>query len=203
MKHWLLIIGLLLLALPVMAQSTDDDEARDLPPHYATDQVIAVVAYPRVNLRTAPNTSSIVVDIARLGERYPIVGTDETGEWFLVEASGGVVWIHYGSVLTANAEDLERIGENPSPEFINSVNQQVAFAQATVGVRGALNIRRGPSTSYAIIGRVPADGRVFIQGRDTYGLWILVNYSGTVGWVSSSYLAFPQGYLLDSIPVVR
>jgi uncharacterized protein YraI len=106
-------------------------------------------------------------------------------------------------VLTANAEDLERIGENPSPEFIASVNQQVAFAQATVGVRGALNIRRGPSTSYAIIGRVPPDGRVFVQGRDTYGLWILVNYNGTLGWVSSAYLAFPQGYLLDSIPVVR
>jgi uncharacterized protein YraI len=202
MKYWLLIC-FLSLAFPALAQSNDNDADREYPPHYATDQVIVLVVYPRVNLRTAPSTSSMVVDIARLGERFPIIGTDETEQWFLVQSGSGVVWIHDGSVLTANAEELERIGENPSPEFINSVNAQVAFAQVTVGVRGALNIRGGASTNAAIIGRVPADGRVFVQGRDAYGTWILVNYSGAVGWVSSAYLAFPPDYRLDLVPIVR
>jgi uncharacterized protein YgiM (DUF1202 family) len=204
MKYWLFIFCLLLLVLPVAAQATATPTApRELPPHYATDQVMLIVVYPRVNMRTAPTTGSAVVRIARLGDRYSIIGTDETEQWFLVEAGSGVVWIHYGSVLTANAENLERIGENPSPEFIASVNAQVAFNSVTIGVRGALNIRSGPSADTAIIGRVPADGRVFIQGRDGFGIWMLVNYNGTVGWVNTAYLALPLGFLFDSVPVVR
>jgi uncharacterized protein YgiM (DUF1202 family) len=204
MKYWSFIIGLLLLALPVTAQSRATPTApRELPPHYATDQVILVVVYPRVNMRTAPTTNSAVVRIARLGDRYSIIGTDETKQWFLIEVGSGVVWIHYGSVLTANAENLERIGENPSPEFIASVNAQVALNSVTVGVRGALNIRSGASPDTAIIGRVPADGRVFVQGRDGFGIWMLVNYNGVVGWVNTAYLALPPGYRLDLVPVVR
>jgi uncharacterized protein YgiM (DUF1202 family) len=204
MRYLVFIFCSLLLALPVAAQSRATPTApRELPPHYATDQVILVVVYPRVNMRTAPTTDSAVVRIARLGDRYSIIGTDETKQWFLIEVGSGVVWIHYGSVLTANAENLERIGENPSPEFIASVNAQVALNSVTVGVRGALNIRSGASPDTAIIGRVPADGRVFIQGRDGFGIWMLINYNGTVGWVNTAYLALPPGYRLDLVPIVR
>ncbi|MDQ7034033.1 MAG: SH3 domain-containing protein [Anaerolineae bacterium] len=156
-----------------------------------------------MNLRTAPSTSSIVVDIAILGERYPIVGENENGEWLLVESGSGVVWIHFASVVIANPDEVGRVGESPNKDFVNSVNQQVAFAQATVGVRGALNIRNGAATRFAIIGRVPPTGRVFVQGRNVYGTWVLVNYSGTVGWVSSLYLAFPPDYRLDLVPIVH
>jgi hypothetical protein len=156
-----------------------------------------------VNLRTAPNTGSLVVDIAILGDKFPIVGIDDSGEWFLVESGSGVVWIHYGSVLVANPDEIDQIGLYPSPEEQASIDAQVEFAQATIGVRGALNIRRGPGTSYGIMGQIPAGGRVYVQGRDAYGIWILVNYNGVVGWVSSSYLAFPPDYRLDLVPVVR
>lgn len=202
MTRWIFTLCLLLVALPVIAQSGSTADT-DYPPQYATEEVFAVVVYPRVNLRTAPTTSSVVVDIAILGERYPIVGTDDSGDWLLVESGSGVVWIHFGSVIIANPDEVERVGINPSDEFVDSVNQQVAFAQATVGVRGALNIRNGPATYYAIIGRVPPNGRVFVQGRNAYGTWVLVNYNGAVGWVSSLYLAFPPDYRLDLVPIVR
>ena len=53
-----------------------------------------------------------------------------------------------------------------------------------------LNIRSGPSTDYEIIGKAPKDAIVTIMGyMDAIDDWLLIDYDGTVGWVSSEYLA--------------
>lgn len=53
-----------------------------------------------------------------------------------------------------------------------------------------LNIRSGPSTDYEIIGKAPKDAIVRIMGyMDAIDDWLLIDYDGTVGWVSSEYLA--------------
>lgn len=52
-----------------------------------------------------------------------------------------------------------------------------------------LNIRSGPGTDYDIVGKAPKDSLLLIVGY-TYAIddWLLIDYDGTVGWVSSEYL---------------
>ncbi|MCI0710393.1 MAG: SH3 domain-containing protein [Chloroflexi bacterium] len=201
MKRWLVVLWLLLMALAAAAQ--DDDGIVYPAPQYATDETLAVVVYPRVNLRTLPGLDGAVADIAILGDRFPVDGISEDGRWYLVQANGGQAWISSGSVIVTHPERIGEVGLELSPEQRASIDAQVALAQSTLGVRGNLNLRSGPGTGYSLVGRVPQTGRVFVQGRNTYGTWIYVNYNGVQGWVSGLLLAYPPGFLLDSIPVVR
>lgn len=52
-----------------------------------------------------------------------------------------------------------------------------------------LNIRSGPGTDYDIVGKAPKDSLLLIVGY-TYAIedWLLIDYDGTVGWVSSEYI---------------
>ena len=52
-----------------------------------------------------------------------------------------------------------------------------------------LNIRSGPGTDYDVVGKAPKDSLLLIVGY-TYAIddWLLIDYDGTVGWVSSEYL---------------
>ena len=53
-----------------------------------------------------------------------------------------------------------------------------------------LNIRSGPGTDYDILGKAPKDAILTIVGYiDAIDDWILIDYDGAVGWVSSEYLA--------------
>ncbi len=64
-----------------------------------------------------------------------------------------------------------------------------SFRVAGVEAYDVLNIRKGPSTDYAVVGAIPPNGRgVRIVGACvTY--WCPINHRGTNGWVSRIYLA--------------
>src|SRR5262245_56721428 len=51
-----------------------------------------------------------------------------------------------------------------------------------------LNIRRGPSVAYPVVGMIPPGGRgVCLVGQCQ--AWCPVSYNGASGWVNSAYLA--------------
>jgi uncharacterized protein YraI len=51
-----------------------------------------------------------------------------------------------------------------------------------------LNIRKGPSASYPIVGTIPPDGRGVRRAGSCRG-WCRVSYDGVSGWVNGAYLA--------------
>lgn len=54
-----------------------------------------------------------------------------------------------------------------------------------------LNVRAGPSTSFAVVTVIPRNGRVrLLSGRQ--GSWAEVEYNGRKGWASMSYLRAPR-----------
>jgi len=202
MQRWLMmLLTFFLLVVPAAAQTPTPVVTP--PPQYATEETLAVIVYPRVNMRTQPSLASVVIDIAILGERFRIVGESDDGNWYLVEANGGMVWISQGAVIVTHPERIGEGDENPSPAFVDSVNQQVEFARYTIAVLYNANVRSGPGNGYAVVDVVPAGDRVFIQGRNGFGSWVYVNHNGRGGWMSIFYLAFPTGYRLDLVPIVR
>jgi len=85
----------------------------------------------------------------------------------------------------------ERANRPPQakPNVEKFSDEEPSFRVAGVEVYDVLNIRKGPSTDFAVIGVIPPNGRgVRIVGACvTY--WCPINHRGRSGWVSRIYLA--------------
>lgn len=67
------------------------------------------------------------------------------------------------------------------------LGQAAAAETLTVTASGSLNMRSGPGTGYRVVGQLARGTRV--ETLDSASGWVKVRSpSGTVGWVSSSYL---------------
>lgn len=220
------ILLFLWVIIPSISAQPDEDGVY-FPPQYASEETFALVSVNRANLRSAPSiTEGVVVDIARYGDRYPIVGIfypgeltvrevdsndfvfDDVGErevWYLVDTGAGQVWIFGGVVLVSHPEDLDDLIDNRTltPEQQASIDAQLAFASGTLAVRSNARLRSAPSTESAQVGIVPFDGRVTVIGRNEYSTWFYVDYNGRAGWMSVYLLATPTGYNAQSVPIVR
>ena len=70
----------------------------------------------------------------------------------------------------------------------------IAQAQAPNGyATGNVNMRQGPSTSYAVITTIPRAASVTIYGCLSSYSWCDVDWRGYRGWVSANYLDFFYG----------
>lgn len=64
-----------------------------------------------------------------------------------------------------------------------------ALAQTTATATTDLNIRSEPSPYGEILGVIPADESVAVEGCADSVTWCQVDYNGTVGWASGDYLS--------------
>jgi len=193
---------LLVLALPISAQSVDDGTPVSPPPQYATDAVVAVVAVPRANVRAFPDVNlGGVITVVTLGQRFSVLATNEDESWYLIDLGGITGWIFGGIVLVANPEDIAiRPGDDENLEACASAS--TIFAPGT-GVTGAgVEVRFGPGVSTVIIARLPLGTPVAIQARSYPGTWVFVNYGvNGSGWLNVFNIAFPEGCQLYRLPV--
>ena len=74
--------------------------------------------------------------------------------------------------------------------LLNIVLTASSFAQDVKYTTTALNVRRGPSTNYGIIGTVPAGTVVTINDYSYHDQeWLQVIYNGQTGYISTKYLS--------------
>lgn len=78
----------------------------------------------------------------------------------------------------------------------------VALAQdgGTVTTGAELNVRTGPGTDYAAIGRIPQGATIIPDGRNAAGDWVLMHTpdNSLQGWVAAGYLI---GLNLNALPL--
>lgn len=63
-----------------------------------------------------------------------------------------------------------------------------AMAQTTASATTELNMRAGPGPNYEVIGAIPADGQVTVNGCTETGSWCQVTMDGKTGWSYAQYL---------------
>ncbi|MBZ0291205.1 MAG: SH3 domain-containing protein [Anaerolineae bacterium] len=154
-----------------------------------------VTAY-RLNVRNVPTTtgSTILTKVDR-GETYPVVGKNATGGWYQINVNGTVGWA-YGAFLevTSGVNIPVTSGDaNPSPP--------PASTGFSLAAKNDVNIRSMPNASSAILGVLRVGRTAPILGRNLSNTWWLVNYNGTVGWVSGGFIQLQSGVDIDRIPV--
>ncbi len=64
----------------------------------------------------------------------------------------------------------------------------VAQAQSSVTAWTDLNLRSGPGPHYAIIGVIPSNSEVMVEGCLEAASWCKVSHAGMQGWASGDYL---------------
>ncbi|MEO0596848.1 MAG: SH3 domain-containing protein, partial [Chloroflexota bacterium] len=139
-------------------------------------------------------------------EEQPFV-YDDPGEqevWYLVEVNGGQAWIFGGLVLVANEDDFDfSLEEELTPEQLAFIDAQLAVNANSLGTIATVRMRSGPGTEFGQVTIVPYLARVVVVGRNEFSTWFYVDYNGTLGWVSVSLLAIPEGYNGQAVPVIR
>ena len=82
----------------------------------------------------------------------------------------------------------------PVPEYDGLAVQPTVYYNEgeqpsyTVTPDSNLNMRAGPGTDYDVLTKVPASTAVTALGANEDGSWVVVNYDGKYGWLTTQYL---------------
>ena len=132
----------------------------------AASQIATVTE--NVNFRTGPSTSYSSITVISKGSSIEVLST--SGNWVNAKYNGktGYIYKDYvsNSTSTSNSE----------------TTQTTKYVNTTAG----LNVRTGPSTSYAKIATLSYGQSVNVLS--TSNGWSKINYNGSTGYVSSQYL---------------
>ncbi len=83
----------------------------------------------------------------------------------------------YGYILEGNVNEIISYGQ--SWQITGIIGRAVNLSE--------LNIRKGPGTNHDVIGTIKNGSTIGVYGR-TDNEWYLINYNGTVGFVSGDYI---------------
>jgi uncharacterized protein YraI len=173
----------------------------------AQSGVRAVVVNDSANVRIAPALGAEVIANVPAGYVFEIVtGRSGDGQWIRVEFNGEEGWVNVapltilsGDVGSLPVGDPRSIpyGGNEAPR----AGQSSATSSNTVRVTNGLRVRSGPGQGYPTLANMFAGTVVPVFGRTLSNRWIQVNYEGTLGWVSSSFVEFMNGLAITDLPV--
>lgn len=155
----------------------------------------AVVNTSRLNVRNAPDTNAPILIKINRNESYPVVGANGDKSWYQINVNGVVGWVFARFV---------NVSGNPTVPVTNTGGNNLAQPVDTgidVTALATVNIRSGPSTRQAILGKMAFQSKARIVGRTSNNSWWQVNYGGLVGWVSSTFAQITPGSEIGKIPV--
>ncbi|MCR8746311.1 SH3 domain-containing protein [Romboutsia lituseburensis] len=138
-------------------------------------QSVQAQTLQNLNLRTGPSTSYSILLTLKKGTIVEVLET--SNHWTLVKYNNSTGYVASNYLKNAS------INNNSSPSEDLS-NDSLKLMECTIG---NLNIRKGPSTSDSIIGKLDKTDRVYVSYH-TYNGWTRIKYANGYGYVSSKFL---------------
>ena len=139
----------------------------------------AAVATGSLNVRSGPGIEYAITDTINYGVNVQLLGRNNSSTWVKIRlANGHEGWVN-AALITLNVS----IGSLPV------VTTTASTAPTAVVNTGALNVRSGPSTGYAVTSAAYLGETVTLLGRNSAGDWVKVRLgSGHEGWVNASLI---------------
>ncbi len=105
---------------------------------------------------------------------------------------------------SATGDTAESAEVEPTPTVSTPSEPTAATASAvTAKLLANLNLRQGPGTNYALVGKLPAESEVTVVGQNEDGSWLVIeSESGEVWIAGNSDLVNVDRSSLASLPVV-
>lgn len=176
---------------------------------HATAEPVAFVGRENtVVFRTTaatPNKARIAVDVANMrsgpGLTYDKIGKlpngivvtvlERSADWFHVRSPAGAVgWVALAVLVLDEGSTEKVVAAKNTP-----AKPMVLHATTTAG---AVNLRRGPGTGFASLGKLPKGLSVDLLSRQAR--WYRVETpAGVLGWVTADFLQIPTG-VAEQVP---
>lgn len=172
----------------------------------AAGGLTAVVQVVSLNVRQGPGTTYPVAGKLAEGTEITVQGRNEAGDWWYIccIAGGAPGWVSAALVTPSFAADqaaaLPVVANEAAPAATPAPSTTAATttttATTTGGVQGTvagvnLNVRSGPSTDDAVLGKLRGSDTVTVLGRNAGGDWLYICCIGTPaqnGWVSAQFI---------------
>lgn len=144
----------------------------------STGKVIGVKSNDHLNIRVQPNANSKIVGKMKNGTTMSIVGRASNG-WYKVNYNG-VEGYSSSRYISTNIEN-------------NDSQSTPMNSKGKVNVTsGNLNIRKSPTTSSSVTGKLRGGTIVDILSKESNG-WYYINANGTKGYVYGEYVTLVNG----------
>ncbi|HVL26249.1 MAG TPA: SH3 domain-containing protein [Thermomicrobiales bacterium] len=144
-----------------------------------------------LNLRSGPSTDYGVITVMEGNAQVQLTG--ESGNGYLGVIYNGMYGYAFADYLSTAGPDG---GSAPAPADEGGDSGSVPVGGAVTGsatvVDGALNMRSGPGTGYAVV-MVLQDGAAVELMGDPQGGFYPVRFNGTTGWSSADWLRLGGG----------
>ncbi len=170
-----------------------------------------------LNVRSGPDASRPVINEIGVNVNILVEGRNRFGNWVLMRSADNAIrgWISTPYVRWQNDVAIETIpvineviGGASAPatttETIPPVEAVPTSGELTGSTISILNVRSGDGTSNSVIGQIPANAAIIIEGRNQVGDWFLMRAADNSirGWVASRYVNRQDGLEIAAIPVV-
>ena len=150
-----------------------------LPTGVNYDAWVNIASGHTINLYSSPDQSSSVV--ARYGATTKMFVTSHGPIWDKVQLDDGNEGWVLTKYLTTNEPAPTAV---PDPDPGQGDNTYTAYV--VTGDKKALNMRKGNSTNYTVVGKIPYGAPVLVLKHETK--WDYVQYNGTKGYVQNKFL---------------
>ena len=192
--------------VPVVA-AAPTPTADSIPPTATTEPEAAAplaTANGLINVRSGPGTVYLVLGEALTGQQFAILGKSQDEEWWQIDFEGQTGWIYAPIVTVTNAENVQVATVIPAPPPAENTSPPITPAEpGTAGpelrVIGLINVRSGPGTNYAVIGRATPGEYFAVSGINLEEDWWQIDYDGQTGWVFAQFVTATDG---ENVPVV-
>lgn len=134
------------------------------------------------------DTYSVTLNLPKGDHRFTVEYYDALGVGFL---EYNFVRLGGTSVNLAGATSIQPTAAAPVPPPTGYI----------IIAADALNIRSGPGTTFARVGRMPYQAQANVLGRNANDTWWHVEYNGVVGWVASYVGRIEEGANRNEIPI--
>jgi uncharacterized protein YraI len=189
-------ILILLVGLVLSVQATS---AQPLPP----GSVYVVVNRDDVNVRIAPALGADIIAFVDAGWTATADARSPDSQWLRIDFNGQEAWIGLPvvSVLSGDVA-LLAVADPRSIPYGGFESPRSGTTTATGPISGrlansGLRLRAGPSTAYPVLANPPRYTVFSLLGRTENNAWLQVNFEGTLGWVTASWVEFQSGSILD------
>ena len=132
-----------------------------------------------LRVRDQSGTHGQVLATLEDGTRVEVLSTAENG-WYQI-SFGDLVGYVSSDYLTVDAQDA--VAAVPSAAPLAEAEQTVQYARVTAS---ALNVRTGPSTSYAKLGQLLSG--TYVDPLESQNGWYKIGYNGGYGWICADYV---------------
>jgi uncharacterized protein YgiM (DUF1202 family) len=164
-------------------------------PNPVNTGTVATVTAARLNVRDNPNANATILVKINRNEVYPVVGKNGDSSWFQISVNGVVGWVSGRFVVVGGNQNVAVVAGAQS--FAQPVDTGFNTTALTT-----VNVRNSPSTrGTTILVKMHRNDVARIIGRTANNSWWMVNFNGTVGWVSSTFARIQGGAVVGQIPI--